>query len=118
MGIEVFVGLVVLVMSGSFLLSAASRGWGRARSRVELIGGLADSVVVLVLGNLLLPWGALSPWLWLMPVGLVAAGAVLAVLRWSSLPLWRPDRPRWPAIVGLAIRAVLLVLVVLLVVWP
>ena len=110
--------VVVLLFTALFPLAAFARGkWG-ATSRVDLIGGGFDALVVLIIGRFLVPWSVFTEWAWFIPVGIVAAGAVGLVLRWQSLPMWRPDRPRWRGVTVLAVRAVLVVVVLAFMLWP
>ena len=112
------VPVIVLVFTALFPIAAFARGkWG-ARSRVDLIGGGVDALVVLLIGRFILPWDLLTPWAWFIPVGIVAAGAAGLVLRWRSLPAWRPDRPRWRGIAVLVVRLVVLAAVLVLLLWP
>jgi len=116
--LDVVLGIAVLALSAAFVVSAFARGRLRARSGVALVGRFADVVVFLLLARLLQSWSVLTPWAWLVPVGLVAAGVAGAILRWPELSIWRPDRPRWRAIVALVLRAAIVVLVTVLVFWP
>ncbi|NIJ04644.1 hypothetical protein [Frigoribacterium faeni] len=115
----VVVGLVVLVVTGSFAVSAwADRAALRSRSRVDLLTGALASVVALVVLHQLAPWSSVPVALWLLPVLLVAAGVSGAVLRWPGLPWLRPGRSRRRVLVDAVLEvavaaAVVVVLVVL-----
>jgi len=90
---EFITGFLALAFTGLF--AAGSLTTGRtfaAKSRVDLVLGAADAVVVLLGAHLLMPWGTVSPWLWLVPVAIFAAGAAGAVLRWRDLPAVRGDK--------------------------
>ncbi len=69
------VPVIVIVFTALFPIAAFARGkWG-AKSRVDLIGGGLDALVVLIIGRFIVPWDLLTPWAWFIPVGIVAAGA-------------------------------------------
>ena len=115
----VVVGLLALFVTGGFALSVwTDKEARRTRSRVDLLIAALNSVVVLVVLHQLLPWSSVPVVLWLLPVLLVAAGVVGAVLRWPGLPWRRGDRARWRVVANLALEvvvaaAVVVVLVVL-----
>ncbi len=115
---SVLIPVVVLLFTALFPVAAFARGkWG-AKSRVDLIGAGLDAMVVLIIGRFILPWGDFTEWAWFIPVAIVAAGAAGLVLRWRSLPVWRPDRPRWRGVAVLAVRIALVALVLGFMLWP
>jgi hypothetical protein len=93
-------GILALAFTAAFAAAGLSRRKGfAARSRLDLVLSGVDAVAVLVFARALLPWSTLSPWLWLVPAALLAAGVAGCVLRWHELPAIRPDRPAWTAVV-------------------
>lgn len=113
---EIVVAGVVLVTLAGLIVSTFTAGKLRAHSRAELLGGAADALAASAIGWLLLPWSVVTPWPWLLVVLLAAAGGAGVVLAWGTQPWWRADRPRWPTVVGLVTRALVLAAVVAVVV--
>jgi hypothetical protein len=92
---EYFPGFLALAFSLLFLAAGATRwkGFG-ASSRLELVTAALTAVAALSIARALMPWGGVSPLLWLVPVAITAAGAAAAVWIWPHLPALRPDKPR------------------------
>jgi len=91
---EYITGFLALAFAGLFAAGSLTRGKAfAAKSRLDLVIAAADSAVVLLGAHLLMPWGSVSPVLWLVPVAIFAAGAAGAVLRWRDFPAVRPGRP-------------------------
>ena len=115
----VVVGVLALFVPGTFAFSVwTEKEARRSRSRVDLVIAALNSVVVLVVVHQLLPWSSVPVALWLLPVLLVAAGVVGAVLRWPALPWLRPDRSHRRVVADVVLEvvvaaAVVVVLVVL-----
>ena len=114
---EFITGFLALAFAAIFALSAVNRGkvWG-AKSRLDLVLSGVDAVVVLFAARLLMPWSIVSPWLWMIPVAIVAAGVGFAVIRWSGLPVTRPDKSRRHAVIWGAVHAAVLAALVFLLV--
>jgi hypothetical protein len=91
---EYITGFLALAFTAVFAAGSLTRGRAfAAKSRLELVFAAADAAAVLLGARLLMPWGSVSPWLWLVPVAIFAVGAAGAVLRWRDLPAVRPDKP-------------------------
>jgi hypothetical protein len=111
---------IVVVFGFAALFAAApfARGAFGVRSRLELVNLGVDAVAVLALGHVLLPWALIPPALWLVPVALTAIGVAGTALRWTSLPLRRPDRRAWAVVAAAVVNALVAVAVLALVFWP
>jgi hypothetical protein len=92
---EYFPGFLALAFSLIFLAAGATRwkGFG-AGSRLELVTSALTAVAALAIARALMPWGSVSPLLWLVPVAVTAAAVAAAVWIWPHLPVLRPDKPR------------------------
>jgi len=113
----VVVGVIALFTTGTFALSVwTQKEARRTRSRVDLLIAGLNSVVVLVVLHQLLPWSSVPVALWLLPVLLVAAGMVGAVLRWPGLPWLRPDRSGRRVLVDVVLEVVVAAAVVVVLV--
>jgi hypothetical protein len=112
---EYISGLVAFAFAAVFAASAFSRHPAFApRSRLELLLGGLDAAAALLFARALMPWAEVSPFLWLVPVAVVAAGVFGAVLRWRELPGLRPGRARWRSILYGVLHVVVYALVVFL----
>jgi len=114
---EYISGFVAFAFAAAFVASAFSHRPSFApRSRLELVLTGLDAAAALVLARAMMPWGEVSPLLWLVPVAAVAAGAFGTVLRWAHLPGLRVGRARWRSVLygvlHLAMYAVVLFLFV------
>ncbi|MGB3376285.1 MAG: hypothetical protein WBA87_14225 [Microbacterium sp.] len=90
---EYITGILALAFTAVFAISALTRGKLFApTSRLELILRALDAATLLLFAHIMMPWAVLSPWLWLIPVALFAAGVAGINLKWSTLPFLRPDR--------------------------
>ncbi|HEV7948436.1 MAG TPA: hypothetical protein VGP24_01590 [Glaciihabitans sp.] len=88
--------------------------WLKFTSRVGAITSVGDTVIVLIMVRLFVPWGAVPVALWLVPVVLVASGIAGVVLRYAALPTWPAGKPRWSIVVSAIVTGVLLLLALLL----
>jgi hypothetical protein len=82
--------VIALGYLGVYLYTA----WRSGKSRLELVTGAMDAVLVLVIVHRLAPWAGLSNLLWLVPLGLGVAAVVGAAYWWPVLPTTRPDHQR------------------------
>jgi hypothetical protein len=113
---EYITGFLALAFTAVFAAGSLTKGKAfAAKSRLELLFGAADAAVVLLGARLLMPWGSVSPWLWLVPVAIFAAGVAGAVLRWRDLPPVRPDKPRRRTLVWAVVHAVVLLAIVVVI---
>ncbi len=101
--------VLALVFSGTFAAAAFARRRGiAARSRLDLVAGGVDAVMVLAVAHEMAPWADVSTLLWLMPLTLLAAGTSGTLLAWSRLPAVRSDRSiGWSIAAGLIRLSVL-----------
>ena len=108
-------GFVAFAFAAAFAASSFSHRPSFApRSRLELVLSGLDAAAALVLARALMPWADVSPFLWFVPVAVVAAGVFGTVLRWAQLPALRAGRPRWRSVLYGALHGVAYLVVVLL----
>lgn len=101
--------LAVLVLFPLQLLLGALTGPARRtgagrfghRDRVELLSGVAWAAIGLVLGYLLLPWGAVPVGVWSACLVVAVVGAGLGVTEWRTMT-WRAFGRRWLRVTGVA----------------
>jgi cytochrome b subunit of formate dehydrogenase len=113
---EYITGFLALAFTAVFAAGSLTTGKAfAAKSRLELVFGAADAAVVLLGARLFMPWGSVSPWLWLVPVAIFAVGVAGAVLRWRDLPAVRPDKPRRRTLAWAVVHTVVLVAIVVVI---
>lgn len=86
--------VIFLALVGMF----AVRSWrthGRflARDRCALVSGFVAAIMAFALASLLVDWTAVSNTIWLVGVGLLAAGVAGSTLRWPSLAWFKGTKP-------------------------
>ncbi|GAB2449868.1 hypothetical protein HD599_002126 [Conyzicola lurida] len=107
---------LTLAFTGMFAASAFSTGKVfAAKSRLDLVFGGLDAVVVLAVAREVAPWGTVSPLLWLLPVAIVAVGTAGSVFAWPMLAALREDRPGWRTLVFGAVHLAVLVTITVVV---
>lgn len=85
------------------------------RSRTAIATATLDAVLVLVLAHALIAWWAIPTPLWVVPVGLSAAGVVGAIIRWPDVSWMKPGRgARVGAILAVLHLAVVTALIVVI----
>ncbi|MBO9567412.1 MAG: hypothetical protein J7503_01190 [Cellulomonas iranensis] len=91
--------LTVALALVAFAALYVARAWGPERLRLkDRTGAVAESVGLLtlfVLSRTFVGWAGVPVLLWVAAVALAAVGAAGAVLRWGSVPGWRPRRRAW-----------------------
>ena len=91
--VPLVIGALTVFAAGSFAVQTLVRsGALSAKTRIGVVTAFLDTVLALVLAHVLIPWSNVPTALWLIPVGLAAAGVAGAVLRWTALPFTHPDR--------------------------
>lgn len=110
--VNAVVAALVLFYVGWFAAVAWRRG--KASSRLQWIGAALGGVVAMIIARAWIDWALIPPWLWLLPVLIMAFGVAGVVRRWDETPWVRSDRPR-RAIAGSAINGAVAVAVGVLV---
>jgi len=94
---QVIIGFLTLSYPGGIAFSLLRRTpppkVAASRSRVGLAVEFLDAAVMLLVAHTLLDWTSIPPLLWFIPVALLAAALVGAVLAWADLPVWRAGKP-------------------------
>lgn len=106
---------LALLVVAMFAAQAFNRREGRGHaSRWDLALDALNTVVALAAARLLIAWGEVPPWVWLLFVAAFAVGAVGAVRRWPDLPWFRPVRSVRRSVAWGSVNIVILAGIVLL----
>lgn len=92
--VTAFITVLTVVYLG-LLHRAASDGAGAARHRTQLLSRAAEATLMVAIARIAIPYTAVTGWLWVVSVALLAAGIARAALRARGLAADEPAEPRW-----------------------
>ncbi|UCR88278.1 hypothetical protein [Mycetocola spongiae] len=105
-----WIGLLLAVFFAALALNGTRmrRGVPVSPSRVDVILGILDAAVAMLLAHRIVSWGEVWPGLWFLAV-LPIAGAVTALIwRWETWPTLRAGRGRGRSVIPAALHAAVL----------
>lgn len=110
--------IIATFFAAGFVLGGVPKGPFAAPGRLALVDLALTAVVGLVLLRALGAWNVVPIVVWFVPAGLTVAGCVLAAVRWTALPTFKPGKRPLHGVLSTAASAVITVAVSAVVLVP